>query len=186
MRKGFMDAVISAVFRNYANFKGRMSRSEYWCFVFVVFLLSCFLFCFGAIGVPWYYSHVYFYRLLPLIGLVLFIPVVAATVRRLHDIGKSGWHFFVVFIPLIGVLILLYWLIKDSQQCANKLGSQQTPQVVPQTNPQPHSRTVSQVNSQQASQPMSQVNLQLDNPNEVKRKQVQYERKQPPRVRKIK
>ena len=57
-----------------------------------------------------------------IIGLVHFIPGLAVTVRRLHDVGRSGWWFLIILIPLIGILVLLYWMIKGSEQGANKWG----------------------------------------------------------------
>ena len=50
-----------------------------------------------------------------LYGIVSFLPMLSAAVRRLHDVGKSGAYLFVSFIPFIGGLILLYFLCKKSQ-----------------------------------------------------------------------
>ena len=51
-----------------------------------------------------------------------FIPNIAAGVRRLHDIGKSGWMYFVGIIPLIGVIRLLILFVRDSQEGENEYG----------------------------------------------------------------
>jgi uncharacterized membrane protein YhaH (DUF805 family) len=47
-------------------------------------------------------------------GLSSTIPAFAVAVRRLHDIGKSGWFLLLNFIPLIGAIVLLVWLCRDS------------------------------------------------------------------------
>jgi uncharacterized membrane protein YhaH (DUF805 family) len=52
----------------------------------------------------------------------MLIPGLAVTVRRLHDVGKSGWMFFIVLIPLIGTIWLLVLMMTDSQQGINKWG----------------------------------------------------------------
>lgn len=56
------------------------------------------------------------------IGLGLFLPSLAVTVRRLHDIGKSGWNILWAAIPLIGIIIVLVWMCQDSDVVANKYG----------------------------------------------------------------
>jgi uncharacterized membrane protein YhaH (DUF805 family) len=57
-----------------------------------------------------------------LYGLGVLVPGIAVTVRRLHDIGKSGWWGLVALIPLIGSLILIYFAVKDSQPETNEYG----------------------------------------------------------------
>ena len=56
------------------------------------------------------------------IGLGLFLPALAVTVRRLHDIGKSGWNLLWSLIPIVGVIIVLVWMCQDSDVVANKYG----------------------------------------------------------------
>lgn len=57
-----------------------------------------------------------------LYGLAVLIPGLAVTVRRLHDVGKSGWFFFIILIPLVGVIWLLVLFFTDSQYGPNKYG----------------------------------------------------------------
>jgi uncharacterized membrane protein YhaH (DUF805 family) len=45
----------------------------------------------------------------------------ALAARRLHDTGRSGWWFLLIF-TIIGIPVVLYWLVKDSDACANKYG----------------------------------------------------------------
>lgn len=57
-----------------------------------------------------------------LYALATFLPGLAVTVRRLHDVGKSGWFYFIVLIPIIGAFWLLYLLIKEGDQGTNSYG----------------------------------------------------------------
>ena len=54
--------------------------------------------------------------------LVVFVPSLALSVRRLHDIGKSGWWMLISLIPLVGPLIVLFFMVKDSQPGTNEYG----------------------------------------------------------------
>lgn len=56
------------------------------------------------------------------VGLAFLLPSLGIAVRRLHDIGKSGWWMFISLIPLIGAIILLVWWCKDSQMEPNEYG----------------------------------------------------------------
>ena len=56
-------------------------------------------------------------------GLFTFLPGLAVLVRRLHDVGKSGWWYFIVFIPIIGVIWLLVLLATDSNPGSNEYGA---------------------------------------------------------------
>ena len=90
-----MDWFKKVVFENYANFKGRARRKEYWVFmlIFVVitFVLSIPAAFMGALGnlliIVWY--------------LALLIPMIAVTVRRFHDSRKSGWWYLASFAPIV-------------------------------------------------------------------------------------
>jgi uncharacterized membrane protein YhaH (DUF805 family) len=54
--------------------------------------------------------------------LAIFIPALAVSVRRLHDIGKSGWMYLIIIIPLIGSIWLLVLAVTDSNSGENKYG----------------------------------------------------------------
>ena len=74
--------------QNYATFKGRASRSEYWYFVLFNVIFSIVLgFVSGIVDLPILYT---------IYSLVLLIPSIAVAVRRMHDVGKSGW--FILYI----------------------------------------------------------------------------------------
>ncbi len=110
----FTEAVIS-VFTNYANFKGRATRSEYWYFVLFNLIV-----CAVLTGLTKASSE--FAILSMLYSLAAFIPGLAVVVRRLHDVGKSGWWYFIAFVPCVGFIILLLDLIKESQAGDNQYG----------------------------------------------------------------
>ncbi len=108
----------------YAQFGGRSRRSEYWYFTFVQGLIS---FAIGIIGLVFMSAGIeslgqIAMSLQSLFGLAMFIPGLAVFVRRLHDINRSGWWFFIVFIPIVGVLVLLYWLFKAGDVGTNQYG----------------------------------------------------------------
>ena len=118
--KGFLWAV-KTCFRKYATFNGRASRSEYWYFCLFNCIISSILFGL-AIAINQENASLIFLGLTFAYSLVVFLPALAVTVRRLHDIGKSGWLYCIVFIPYIGVLILLYFLCKKSDLTTNLYG----------------------------------------------------------------
>ena len=114
---------------NYANFKGRARRREYWMFVLfnIIFAIVA-LIADNILGTTFKIGSGYSAFSLPygwiyiLYGLAVFIPGLAVTVRRLHDIGKSGGWFFIVLIPIIGGIWLLVLLVTDGNPNANSYG----------------------------------------------------------------
>jgi len=110
-----------AVLKNYAGFSGRARRKEYWMFVLfysifavVAIILDKLL---GTSFEEASYGLIYC-----LYALAFFIPGLAVAVRRLHDIGKSGWLILIVLIPLIGAIWLLVLMLTDSTPGANEYG----------------------------------------------------------------
>ncbi len=91
---------------------GRARRSEFWYFSLFVFLLS---FAMNLIlGSDNGIARV--------ISIALNLASFTVTIRRLHDIGKSGWWFLIGMVPLIGWIVLLVWMLRDSQPGANQYG----------------------------------------------------------------
>ena len=96
--------------KKYAVFSGRARRMEYWFFFLFNFLISILLGLVDAVtgtlnaeaGVG-LFGAIY--------GLAVLIPGIAVTVRRLHDTGRSGWWFLLIFIPIIGGLVLLVFML---------------------------------------------------------------------------
>jgi len=82
--------------RSYADFKGRARRKEYW--MFTLFFLIIY-YGFIAIGIALRSSTISGIGVL--IVLALFVPSLAVTVRRMHDVGKSGWFMFIPIYSLI-------------------------------------------------------------------------------------
>ena len=108
------------VLRKYAVFDGRARRTEYWMFTLVSIIISFLLGLIeGLLGIA---PELDFNILSSIYSLVIFIPGLAVSVRRLHDIGRSGWWFLIIFIPIIGFLILLVFAAMDSEPGPNQYG----------------------------------------------------------------
>jgi uncharacterized membrane protein YhaH (DUF805 family) len=94
------EEAISAGFRNYVNFKGRSSRSEYWYFVAFFLVVSGVVLVLGImepkLGLP----------LAVLIDVVFLLPLWSNQVRRLHDLDKTGWWSLIGLVPLLGFILL--------------------------------------------------------------------------------
>ena len=90
------------------NFKGRSSRSEYWWGYLFNFLASLVLPVVPVIG--------------GLLSLAMLVPGIALSIRRMHDIGKSGWYLLMGLIPLVGPIILLVYACTASHPEANQWG----------------------------------------------------------------
>ena len=88
-----------SVLRRYSDFDSTSSRKEYWMFVLFNMVFS-WLLAFISPNASALYS------------ILIFIPALAVTVRRLHDVGKSGWMILIIFIPLIGPIWLLVLLLQ--------------------------------------------------------------------------
>jgi uncharacterized membrane protein YhaH (DUF805 family) len=104
---------VSSVKRNmttaaYAQFDGRASRSEYWWFYLFTVLAGLAAEIVGStVG--------------SLATLAFFLPGLALAVRRLHDVGRSGWWVLILF-TVIGIPVFLYWMVKDSDKGKNAYG----------------------------------------------------------------
>lgn len=107
------------------TFQGRASRSEYWWARLAMMLLSfavnfllTFLFALAAGE-----DGVLLASLLNWVWqLVALGPDICLAVRRLHDTGHSGWHILIVFIPLIGWIPFLVWMLRASEPRENQYG----------------------------------------------------------------
>lgn len=110
------------VLKQYADFKGRARRTEYWMFtLFNVIFGVVAIILDNVLGLA--FPFVGYGPLYLLYILSMFIPGLAVLVRRLHDIGKSGFMFFIVLIPIVGVIWMFVLLVSDSQSGANKWGA---------------------------------------------------------------
>ena len=105
----------------YAVFSGRSRRMEYWYFALFVILISIALSIIdGLIGT---YPRTMGAGLLSSIfSLAVLIPSIAVTVRRLHDIDRSGWWVLISLVPLIGWIFLLVFTVQHSTPGTNRYG----------------------------------------------------------------
>jgi uncharacterized membrane protein YhaH (DUF805 family) len=124
---GFIDSVKSVLMNNFANFEGRASRSEYWWFFLFTFLIS---FPLGIIdGIMLVVMDVpmdsVLWAITPmstLFQLAVMIPQLALGVRRMHDLGKSGWMLLIGLIPCVGIILLIVWTASDGEPHDNAYG----------------------------------------------------------------
>ena len=91
-------------FRNYFNFRTRAARSEYWYWTLFTILLTIVAGVMDAFTFPQMPTGV----LSPLFSLATFIPSIAVSIRRLHDLDRTGWWFLIAFTG-VGVILLIVW-----------------------------------------------------------------------------
>ncbi|MCL2040229.1 MAG: DUF805 domain-containing protein [Bacteroidetes bacterium] len=103
--------------KNYANFTGRARRKEFWMFVAVNVAISFILGFIGGI-----ISDILGNIVSGIYAVALVVPSIAVAVRRLHDIGKSGWFYFLLLVPIIGAIILIVWACKPGDEGENEYG----------------------------------------------------------------
>jgi uncharacterized membrane protein YhaH (DUF805 family) len=119
------------VLRKYAVFRGRAGRKEWWMFfliyVAVVFGLKGIDILLGTFD--WDRRYNVLINVLSDFGTIsglyligTIIPVVAVTVRRLHDTNRSGWWYLIIFIPVFGGFQQLIWMAQRSQPGENRYG----------------------------------------------------------------
>ncbi|WP_424944722.1 DUF805 domain-containing protein [Aliiroseovarius crassostreae] len=101
------------------TFHGRAIRSEYWWFS--LFLIVVSLVLTGVDAMVFGYGEI-FSPLSDLFGLATLLPAIAVTARRLHDIDRSGWWMLIGIIPLIGWIIMIYWLVQKGTEGPNRFG----------------------------------------------------------------
>ena len=122
MKKYYLDVLTD----KYSDFNGRARRKEYWMwtlsvtiiFIFAMIMDNLLGLNFELMGQDLGYGWIYLVA-----GIAHLIPGIAVVVRRLHDVGKSGWFYFIVLIPIIGVLWLLVLLCTDGKKEDNKWGT---------------------------------------------------------------
>ncbi len=111
------------VLRQYSDFNGRARRTEYWMFTLINALITfIFVMIDGKLGITLLEEIPYGYLTL-IYSLVVFLPSLAVSVRRLHDIGKSGWWYLVGLIPFIGGIWLLILLVTEGVAQENEYGT---------------------------------------------------------------
>ena len=115
---------VSTCLKKYFVFEGRASRSEYWWFQLIVspsYLISTIL----ENEISYFFLG---------ITLFTFIPAISAGVRRLHDTNRSGFFLLISFIPFIGGLVLLFFLIPEGTKGKNRFGTDPLKRVIRKRN----------------------------------------------------
>lgn len=112
------------VFSNYATFNGRARRAEYWWWALFSVLASLALGILdGAIFGRSMMGHMDGDGPLGAVfALLTLLPSIAVGVRRLHDIDRSGWWLLIIFVPLIGLIVLLVWACTKGTTGDNRFG----------------------------------------------------------------
>lgn len=109
--------------KNYAVFRGRATRSEYWLFVVASMILSfCVVLAGLVFDIAFETEDLFANILYSVWQLFLFLPSISVMVRRFHDTGHSGWWFWLCLIPIVGWIIILVSLTSDSNPNANGYG----------------------------------------------------------------
>ena len=124
-----MEWYLKVVRDNYANFNGRARRKEYWMFVlfnmiagFILSVLDNLLGLDFKIGSGYYETSSGYGWISVTYMLAIILPSLSVLVRRLHDIGKSGWFMLITFIPFIGGIWILVLLCTDGEKVENIYG----------------------------------------------------------------
>ena len=105
---------ISTCFSKYADFSGRASRSEYWWFYLFCLILNWGASIVDAVGGSGGFLSI-------AVILVTFLPQLAASARRLHDTGRSGWVYLLAF-TCIGASPVIIWWASEGEKQANRFG----------------------------------------------------------------
>lgn len=126
-RRSLFGLFLACVTVSYVRLGARASRREFWgffLFVFVVMVVAIFagLIADGVAGNLDREEPVLALGLTAILVLALALPSIAVTIRRLHDIGLSGWFILLGFVPTVGNLIILVFALIPSQKSENKWG----------------------------------------------------------------
>lgn len=120
----YMDSYIK-MWKNYFNFQDRTTRKDYWMSVLINFLIGIVLGFFsglftnfpiiGKLNIMDLISYIYF--------ILILIPELAQSVRRMHDVNKSGWYLLMSLIPIVGWIIVLVQECSPSVDVNNNYGT---------------------------------------------------------------
>ncbi len=110
-------------YKRYADFTGRSRRAEYWLFtlLYVLVYLACVVvvMTFGERSIAALLMAV----VLSIFVLGSFVPALAVSFRRLHDINRTAWWMLIAFLPIIGGFVLLIFDIQDGTRGDNRFGA---------------------------------------------------------------
>lgn len=113
--------------KNYAVFDGRATRMEFWMFMLFNILIALalgFVVAFVLFGLGYGDADVDFAAdvVSTIYNLFILLPLISVSVRRLHDMGRSGWWYLIGLVPFIGWIILLVMCMFDSEPFPNEYG----------------------------------------------------------------
>lgn len=103
--------------QKYATFDGRASRREFWTFHLISIVVLFGLQILGSV-----FLAAIMFPLALILSLALFIPITALSIRRLHDIDKSGWMMLINLIPFVGGIIMLILYATKGTEGPNRFG----------------------------------------------------------------
>ncbi|OPL14085.1 MAG: hypothetical protein AVO34_06205 [Firmicutes bacterium ML8_F2] len=108
------------VLKKYFVFQGRAHRTEYWMFtLFSVLVYIALMIIEGILGMG---SETGLGLLSTLYSLAVLLPSLGVAVRRLHDTNRSGWWLLIGLVPIVGGIVLLVFMVMDSQPGSNQYG----------------------------------------------------------------
>ncbi|MBT2130313.1 DUF805 domain-containing protein [Aliiroseovarius lamellibrachiae] len=103
----------------YVTFSGRAARSEYWWFSLFLIVVTIVL---SGVDYLVFGMGEIFSPLSDLFSLATFLPAIAVTARRLHDIDRSGWWMLIGIVPIVGWILMIYWLVIQGTDGPNRFG----------------------------------------------------------------
>ena len=115
----------SRAMRQYATFEGRARRKEYWYFALCYMLLYLVAMILDRLlGTHTHDTHEQLGAGLftSILSLLMIIPSISVAVRRLHDLDRSGWWWFIQLIPLVGGIIMLVFTCQKGTDGPNRFG----------------------------------------------------------------
>ena len=110
-----MSWFVDAIRNKYATFGGRAHRTEYWMFTLMIVIIALVLAMIDGIIGKQILSTVF--------SLATLLPSLAVGARRLHDTNRTGWWLLIGIVPLVGVIVLIVFLVQDSQPGSNPYGA---------------------------------------------------------------
>lgn len=102
------------VLKRYSDFSGRSRRKEYWMFILINALVGFVIGIVDGLLGTLILTGIYY--------LVVLLPTVAVSIRRLHDTGRPGWWILVSFVPIVGWIAIVYLTVQDSDVGENAYG----------------------------------------------------------------
>lgn len=109
----------SALLEKYADFDGRARRSEYWYYtLFLTLGMFVAMFVIGSMA----RFPILLFSLIGILTIGILVPSLAVSVRRLHDLNKSGWFLLIQLIPFVGGIIFLVWMCTEGTRGRNEFG----------------------------------------------------------------